>query len=137
MINSVTIQGRLTADPELNRTDNDIAVCNFCIAYDRSYTSSEEKITDFFDCVAWRARAEFLERNFGKGDMIAVTGKLFTESYTDRNGANRKAVKILVSDIAFSGRTKKQKEKNINEDLAGLAVPEDVAAMADDEDLPF
>lgn len=137
MINSVTIQGRLTAEPELQRTDNDIAVCNFSIACDRSYTSGEEKITDFFDCVAWRARAEFLERNFGKGDMIAVTGKLFTESYTDRNGANRKAVKILVSEIAFSGRTKKQKEKDMNEDLAGLNVPDDIAALADDEDLPF
>lgn len=137
MINSVTIQGRLTADPELTHTDNDIAVCNFSIACDRSYTSNEEKITDFFDCVAWRARAGFLERNFSKGDMIAITGKLFTESYTDKNGANRKAVKILVSDIAFSGRTKKQKDKDTNEDLAGLNVPDEAAAFADDEDLPF
>lgn len=137
MINSITIQGRLTTDPELKHTDNDIPVCNFSLAYDRGYTSSEEKITDFFDCVAWRARAEFLERNFGKGDMIAITGKLFTESYTDKNGSSRKAVKILVSEIAFSGRTKKQKDKSINEDLAGLNVPDDIAAMADDEDLPF
>lgn len=137
MINSVTIQGRLTANPELKRTDNDIDVCNFSIACDRSYKSSEEKITDFFDCVAWRAKAEFLERNFSKGDMIAITGKLFTEAYTDKNGSSRKAVKILVSDIAFSGRTKKQKDNDTNEDLAGLNVPDEMSALADDEDLPF
>ena len=135
MINNVTIQGRLTSYPEVQHTDSDIAVCNFSVACERSYTK-EEKITDFFDCVAWRGRAEFLERNFSKGDMIAIVGKLFTETYTDKNGNSRKAVKILVSDVAFSGSTKKSKEKESSE-LDGLKVPEDLAALANDEDLPF
>ena len=149
MINTVTLQGRLTADPEVKRTDSDIAVCNFSIACDRSYTK-EEKITDFFDCVAWRKKAEFLERNFGKGDMIAITGKLFTEIYTDKNGSSHKAVKILVSDISYSGMTKKQREaassadtktdtnrKDIPEGLESIIDFDYSDDLSDDEDLPF
>ncbi len=135
MINIITIQGRLTSDPEVQHTENDIAVCNFSIACDRSYTK-EEKITDFFDCVAWRAKAEFLERSFSKGDMIALVGRLITDDYTDKNGSKRKSVKILVTEISFSGITKKFKDNNFN-GLEGLAVSDEMAELANDEDLPF
>lgn len=136
MINNISIQGRLTADPEVLITESGIAVCNFSIACNRMY-NKDEQVTDFFDCVAWRARAEFLERNFSKGDMIIITGKLITEEYIDKNGNKRKAVKILIYEISFSGLTKKQREKNTNKDLDGLNVPDEMAELANDDDLPF
>lgn len=68
MTNEVIIQGRLTADPELRYTENNnIPVCNFSVACERPIRKDEEKIAVFFECVAWRTRAEFLERNFSKG----------------------------------------------------------------------
>lgn len=138
MINSISIQGRLTADPQVKHTDNEIVVCNFSIAHERSYIK-DEKVTDFFDCVAWRAKAEFLQRNFSKGDMIAITGKLFTETFTDKNGSSRKAVKILVTEIAFSGGSKAIKDKTVSttpKGLEGLKVPDDLLDI-NAEDLPF
>jgi len=53
-MNSVTLVGRLTADPELRFTNTGTAVCEFSIAVDR--VGTEE--TDFFDVVAWAKTAE-------------------------------------------------------------------------------
>ena len=49
--NKVILGGRLTADPELKQTQSGVSVCNFTVAVDRSYKSSEEKQTDFFTVV--------------------------------------------------------------------------------------
>ena len=40
MLNVVALNGRLTADPELRHTSNDIAVTSFTLAVDRSYSRS-------------------------------------------------------------------------------------------------
>ena len=59
MLNSIIITGRLVADPELRHTQSNVAVTSFRIANDRDYGKGDEKETDFFDVVAWRATAEF------------------------------------------------------------------------------
>lgn len=143
MINNVTITGRLTADPEIRYAgDDNVCVCNFSVAHTRPLGKNGERITDFFDCVAWRGKAEFLERNFSKGDMIAITGKLYSESFVDKNDTKRTAIKIRVNEINFAGTTKKQRENSkdgIPEGLEGmLNVPDDVSGyFSEDDDLPF
>lgn len=100
MINNINIMGRLTADPEIRYTGNDnVCVCNFSLAHTRPLSKNGERITDFFDCVAWRGRAEFLERNFSKGDMIAIAGKLYSESFVDKNDIKGTAIKIVQKNI--------------------------------------
>lgn len=55
MINNVTLQGRLTFDPELRVTPTGIAVTRFQIASDRSYKNKDgEYQADFIDIIAWR-----------------------------------------------------------------------------------
>ena len=148
MINEVIVQGRLTADPEIKYTEaNNIAVCNFSVACERPKRKGEEKVTDFFDCVAWRSKAEFLERNFCKGDLIAVSGKLYSESFIDKNDNKRTVIKILVTEINFAGMTKKQKEQSENpitdnsdkddipKGLEGMIYSE--GTYDNDDDLPF
>lgn len=143
MTNEVIIQGRLTADPELRYTDNNtVVVCNFSIACERPIRKDEEKAVDFFECVAWRTRAEFLGRNFSKGDMIVLCGKLFSESFTDKNGAKRTAVKIRVTEINFAGTTKKQRERygsDVPPGLEGMIDfhTDETGDSSDDDDLPF
>lgn len=136
MINEVIIQGRLTADPEVNYTlANNIAVCNFSVACERPLRKDEEKATDFFDCVAWRTTAEFLARNFSKGDMIAVSGKLFSESYIDKNDNNRTAVKVRVTEINYAGMTKRQREQSEKAEPEKSEIPKGLEGMiySDDE----
>lgn len=53
MLNTAVLMGRLTADPELRHTPNNLAVTSFTLAVDRSYVKSgAERQTDFIDVVA-------------------------------------------------------------------------------------
>ena len=104
MLNVAAIMGRLTADPELRHTQNDIAVTSFTVAVDRSYArAGTERQTDFIDVVAWRQTAEFVCKYFQTGSMIAVTGSIQTRNYEDRQGNKRKAFEIVASDVSFTG----------------------------------
>lgn len=101
-MNNVTLLGRLTAAPELKTTTNGISVTAFCIAVARRFqTKDGEKITDFINCVAWRNTAEFITKNFAKGDPIAIRGEIQTRKYTDKDGNNRVAVEVVTDDARF------------------------------------
>ena len=129
MLNNVVLMGRLTGDPELKTTQNNISVTTFCIAVDRRFKSNEgAKLTDFINCVAWRNTADFITRYFKKGDMIAVTGEIQTRSYTDKDGNKRTAVEVVIDEASFCGGksnntvnntepTEEYEEIDINDDL--------------------
>ena len=62
MYNHTGLQGRLTADPELRYTQQGTAITSFTLASDTGRkTKDGKKITNFIECVAWRAQAEFVE----------------------------------------------------------------------------
>lgn len=103
MLNVAVLMGRLTADPELRHTSNDIAVTSFTLAVDRSYVKSgAERATDFIDIVAWRNTADFVCKYFRKGQLVAVQGAIQTRSYTDRDGNKRKAFEIVADNVHFA-----------------------------------
>lgn len=112
-MNSISISGRLTKDPELRRTQNGTAVCSFCVAVDRPGVKDK---TDFIDCVAWEKRGEFVSKYFSKGDPIEVNGVLTTRSYEDRDGNKRKSVEVNCDRISF---TKQKKQRGDSEPEAG------------------
>ena len=89
MLNKVILMGRLTADPELRQTPNNIATTSFNIAIDRPYQKDKERQADFITCVAWRQSAEFISKYFSKGKMIIVEGALRTRTYEDKNGSKQ------------------------------------------------
>lgn len=103
MLNNAVLMGRLTADPELRHTGNDIAVTSFTLAVDRNFTrSGAEKQCDFIDIVCWRQTAEFASKYFHKGQLVAVQGSIQTRSYTDSQGVKRKAFEIVASNVYFA-----------------------------------
>ena len=149
MLNSVAIMGRLTADPELRHTPNNIPVTTFSIAVNRSYVKQgAERQTDFIDIVAWRGTAEFICRYFKKGQMMAVDGAIQTRSYTDKEGRNRKAFEVLANNVYFTGsapgasgqsfesRQTDQTGGNFDESFAA-GDADDFTVISDDDDLPF
>ncbi len=104
MLNVAAIMGRLTADPELRHTPNDIAVTSFTLAVDRSYAKAgTERQTDFINVVAWRGTAEFVCRYFTKGQMMAVSGSIQTRNYEDKQGNKRTAFEIAADQVSFCG----------------------------------
>ncbi len=107
-MNVVCLLGRLTGEPELRRTQTDVAVTSFCVAVDRAYQpKGQERQTDFINCVAWRGTAEFICRYFHKGQRIALNGSLQSRQYTDKEGNKRTAYEVVV-DNAFFAESKRE-----------------------------
>ena len=103
MLNTVSLMGRLTADPELRYTGSNIPVTGFALAVERDYKSGDgEKQTDFINIVAWRNTAEFVSKWFRKGQLMAVTGSIQTRKYQDRDGNNRTAVEVVADHAYFA-----------------------------------
>lgn len=102
MLNHITIMGRLVKDPEIRTTQSGVSVCGFTVAVDRDFSGKgEEKLTDFFDCTAWRGTADFVGKYFSKGRMIVVDGSLQNDKWTDKDGNNRVSAKIVANNIYF------------------------------------
>lgn len=99
-MNTITIKGRLTADPEMRETSNGVPVTNFTVAVDRSFNRDE---TDFFRCTAWRATAEFVNQYFKKGQEVLLTGEMRCDVWEDENEVKRSAWSVQVINVEFCG----------------------------------
>lgn len=134
--NNVNEIGRITHDLTLNRTKSDIPVLNFTIAVDRPGTNKDNRITDFFDCVAWRSSAENIAKFFKKGDPIGIHGFLQTDEYTDKDGNKRKKVEICVDSFEFMPKWKQQDAQAEPEQTAP-AVEASAPIPVETDELPF
>lgn len=104
MLNSISVAGRLTRDPQLRYTQSQTAVCSFSVAVERDFAGQgQQRETDFFDCVAWRQGGEFVSKYFHKGDMIIVTGRMQARDWTDNQGNKRRSWEIQVDHSYFGG----------------------------------
>lgn len=110
MLNKAILIGRLTAEPELKTTPSGIYLCNFTLAVDRRFIKDAEKKTDFIRIVVWRERAEFVSRNFGKGDPMGVEGSIQTRDYEDKTGAKRTAVEVVADNVFFVSSKRQNNE---------------------------
>lgn len=100
MLNTVVLIGRLVADPELKYTPSGVAVCSLRVAVDRRFKSeSGEKVSDFFDIVAWRQSAEFAANYLAKGRLVAVQGRLQQRSWVQQDGQKRYKVEVVADNI--------------------------------------
>jgi single-strand DNA-binding protein len=102
MLNICVLTGRLVEDPELRTTKSDVHATSLRLAVQRDYTKDGEKITDFFDVIAWRGTAEFVCEYFHKGNMISVAGKIQNRSWSDKNGDNRVKTEIIADNVYFA-----------------------------------
>ena len=115
MLNQVTIQGRLTADPELKSTGQGTSVTSFTLACDRDFPNGNgDRQADFIDCVAWRVNAEFICRNFHKGKMMIVSGRLQKRDYMGQDGKKHYVTEVVVEDAYFAGDKSEKPAANDN-----------------------
>ena len=139
MLNIAILMGRLTAYPELRHTQSNIPVTSFTLAVDRTF--GQDKQTDFLDIVAWRNTAEFVSKWFRKGMLVAVSGRIQTRTWEDKQGNKRKSVEV-VADEAFFAESKKDSAPRPSNDAP---VPFDLPPVGgdfaelgpDDSELPF
>jgi len=104
-MNKVILMGRLTRDPEVRYTqgDNQMAIARYTLAVDRRFNrGNDENTADFISCVAFGKSGEFAEKYLRKGTKIAVTGRIQTGSYTNKDGVKDYTPEVVVEDQEFA-----------------------------------
>lgn len=136
MINKAILMGRITQDLELKQTPNGTSVLAFTVAVERNYSKGEDKQSDFINCVAWKEKAEFISKYFGKGRMIAIEGNLRTRAYDDKNGVKHYVTEVYVDNVSFTGE-KKQTETVHTNPADSIGNPDDYEDVLSDDGVPF
>ena len=101
-MNKVIMSGRLTKDPEVRYTQNQICVARYSLAVDRRSREENAQSADFPSCVAFGRAGEFAEKYLKKGMKILVTGHIQTGSYTDRDGRKIYTTDVIVEETEFA-----------------------------------
>jgi single-strand DNA-binding protein len=145
-MNKVVLMGRLTRDPEVrySQGESSLAIARYTLAVDRRFKrQGETQEADFITCVAFGKAGEFAERYFKQGTKIAVTGRIQTGSYTNKDGQKVYTTEVVVEDQEFA------ESKNAGGSEGGYqpsSRPEPSQAAGDgfmnipdgiDEELPF
>lgn len=108
-MNSVSLMGRLTRDPELKYTANtQMANARFVVAVNRKLSKEKRQeaenngypTADFISCVAWGKTAENIGNYFHKGNRIAITGHIQTGSY-EKDGQRIYTTDVVVDSFDF------------------------------------
>ena len=132
-MNTITLLGRLTKNPEARYTSTGKAATLFTLAVNRPYANADgQREADFINCQAWGKTAEVVGNHVSKGDRLLVEGRLQIRSYTDKEGVKRYATEVVVNRVEF---IEQKKDSNVKTE----ASPMDDFGSADFEQdsIPF
>ena len=130
-MNKVILIGRLTKDPEIRYTNNQLAIASFTVAIDRFSRNSDEKKADFPRVTCFGKTAQLVEQYVKKGQQVAIDGSLQTGSYKDNDGKTVYTTDVIADRVEFLGSKKQDGENTTYNPLA------DEGFTALDEDVPF
>ena len=112
-MNRVELIGRITRDPELRYTNNNIATCRFTLAVNRPFQSQNgEQGTDFINIVVWRKQAENVKNYLTQGSQVAIDGRIQTRIYDDNNGQKRYVTEVIADNVEFIGSRSSSNNSN-------------------------
>ena len=99
--------GTLTADPDLNRTDQGVPYVRFTVACnDRRYDPNTDRWVDldaaFLRCTAWRQLADHIAASLTKGVRVVVTGTLRQRTFDDADGRSVTVTDVDVTEVGAS-----------------------------------
>ena len=142
-MNKVILMGRLARDPEVrySQGDNPMAIARYSLACDRKFKKDNEPSADFINCIAFGKAGEFAEKYFKKGTKIAISGRIQTGSYTNKDGVKVYTTDIVVEDQEFAESKNASQGNNVQAGASpnGSAPSDGFMNIPDgiDEELPF
>ena len=102
-MNKVILMGRLTADPEIRfsqgKNGEQLCIARFTLAIDRR---GKDAGADFINIVSFGKQAEFAEKYLKKATKIAVSGRIQTGSYTNKEGRKVNTFEVIVEEQEFA-----------------------------------
>ena len=143
-MNNISLIGRLTGTPELKHIQSGKAYVKFSIAVDRQFVKQgEERQADFINILAWDKTAEFICKYFEKGRRMALTGRIQTGSYKDKDGNTRYTTDVVAENVEFcdskgnnTDNSQQQQQKQPVQETNHMSNPPTVTEDSG-EDLPF
>lgn len=102
-INRVILTGRLTADPEVRYTTNEMPVAKFALAIPRNSKDGNKEV-DFINCTAFNGLAKICGEYLKKGKLVAVEGRIQVHKYEDKSGNKRVYTDIIANNIQMLER---------------------------------
>lgn len=103
-MNKVVLMGRLVRDPNVrySQGEDPIAMARYTLAVDRRFKRDGQQNADFINCLAFGRSAEFAEKYFKQGTKIAVSGRIQTGSYTNRDGVKVYTTEVVIEEQNFA-----------------------------------
>lgn len=143
-MNKVILMGRLTRDPEVrySQGENAMAIARYTLAVDRRFKRDGEATADFIGCVAFGKQGEFAEKYLRQGTKIAITGRIQTGSYTNKDGQKVYTTDVVVEEQEFAESKAAASEggfQQVSRPVPSEAVGDGFMNIPDgiDEELPF
>ena len=152
-MNKVILMGRLTREPDIrysqSQSGEQMCIARYTLAVDRRFArrgqDGNDQSADFIGCVAFGKQGEFAEKYLKQGTKVAVTGRIQTGSYTNKEGQKVYTTEVVIEDHEFC------ESKNANSGSQGdggyvpQSAPSTSEASAEDfmnipaanDDLPF
>lgn len=132
-INSVTLSGNLTRDPELRTLPSGTELCEFGIAVNESRKTDDgyEDVPHFFDVKVWGNFGNLCARKLAKGTLVSLSGRLQQERWETEDGSKRSKVVIVARDITSEAFFVKGGE------APAAAAPAEAQQSIADDDIPF
>jgi single-strand DNA-binding protein len=115
-VNKVLLTGRLTRDPELRVTASGKSVTTFSLATNE-YAGNGKERAEYHTIITWDRLAQICGRYLGKGQSVAVEGRIQTRTWDDDQGKRHWKTEIVAAAVEMlSGRTKKDYQAEVAAD---------------------
>ncbi len=101
-VNTVTLVGRLTRDPE-ERANGNVLAFRLAFTSSRKAGNEWEDVPNYIDVVTFRA-VEALSKLLSKGDQVIVSGRLSWREWEDRDGNKRQSHEVIADRIQLSAK---------------------------------
>ena len=145
MMNRICLVGRLTRDPELRRTNSEVAVCSFTLAVDDRVKDAEgNKTTTFIGVTVFNNQADNCAKFLRKGALTGVDGRIRQRTFERRDGTKASVIEVVADYVTFLEPNKNREIPNeeIVYDEVRDETPVDESKNLDsievtDDDLPF
>lgn len=113
-MNKAVLIGRLVRDPNVrySQGEDPIAMARYTLAVDRRFKRDGQQNADFINCLAFGKSAEFAEKYFKQGTKIAVSGRIQTGSYTNRDGVKVYTTEVVVEEQNFAESKNSENQNN-------------------------
>lgn len=102
----ITVDGGLTAQPDLRYSQSGVAIASGTVASTERYQKDGEWRDGKKLFLRWSAFKDLAENiaasQLDKGAQVTISGKLHTREYQDRDGANRTSTELEVTDFSVS-----------------------------------